>query len=315
MIRRIRTADLEAIALRSAVEQDVVELVTRIARSCTAIAAISDSDLHAVRQFMGWHRLRFGAAPEAVKLPQKLAQFVDECGRQAHTSAGIEPREALDERLLAAGMRREVGVLSVGTLRRRVASVARVYRAAGVTSLQDDSTVGAAIAALDAANRREARAGASVTSHAVQRALLSTCDNSLAGQRDRAFLACWFAMRSSLTFLLRADLTSIEAEIQSCSDPQARQRALEALARWAATSMQPSGALFRRVRPDGRLGGVMSRSTAQQMISRRSTLAGVNLREPAERLPRATGQRIGSERSGSGQTELALHGRCKSGAT
>lgn len=273
MHRRTTTIDLNSIALRSAVEQDVVEILTPVLqRPAHGEQDIRESDVFALRQFMGWHRLRFGNRPSASEIPEKLARFVHESGRPPEVGDGDHGREEIDQQLIAAGLRRERGVLSVVTLRRRVASIARVFEAAGTVRLRDNDAIATAIALLDADNRRDGQVTAIATSPCVRTGLLATCDATVGGMRDRALLAAWLATGASFSFLLRSDLQPLADAIHRCGDQALREMAIDALTLWSSVSALSTRPLFRRVRPDGRLGAPMSRTAVLQMVSRRLSL-------------------------------------------
>lgn len=271
--------DLKTLALRHAVEQDVVEAVSRARQTM-----LSGSDLFALRQFLGWHRLRFGCSPDAAELPHKLALFVRELGRRAEPGADVQGGEGQDRQLFAVGLKRGARTLSVVTLRRRVASISRVFAPEDGVPLSEHPVVLESIAAAVAQERHAkatSRAGGRAASPAALTALASTCDASRVGMRDRALLAAWAAIGGSLISVLRTSLGELLQSAGRCADIDRREQALEALIAWARLAGIETGPVFRRVRPDGSLGAPMTRSTAEQMIRRRLASAEV----PSTRAP------------------------------
>lgn len=277
--------DLTTIRFRCAVEQDALDVLTLAHRHPAAgEPGIRDADMFALRQFLGWHRLRFGGPPELAEVAAKLAQFVHECGRRQDSGDGPS-RPDIDRQLRAAGFRREEGLLSAVTLRRRVASVARVYESAGAGRLHDDEAISRAIALIDASNRREREMMASGAIAQARDRLLASCDDSPVGLRDRALLACWFATGLSFLALLRMDAAALAEAIRQCAETDLREVALDALGQWSGMSALATGPLFRRLRDGGRLGAPMTRSSVQQMVRRRLAWVAPRSRGAAPRGP------------------------------
>ncbi|MGZ5773241.1 hypothetical protein [Ramlibacter sp.] len=261
--------DLNTLTFRSAVEQDLSETVSKGQQS-----NLPEPDVFALRQFLGWHRLRFGCRPDAAEMPRKLAQFVSEMGQQPSRSCHASARnpESVDERLLSAGLKRSPGALSLVTLRRRVASIDRILSSPDGEPLGRSRAVLDAVARLSADRRRDkasSRDHGVDASPAALAAAVAGCEDSLVGLRDRAFVSVWAATKLPLLFLLRAGIEELVEALGRCEDQRQCDRARDLLLAWARQAKIKTGPLFRHVRPDGRMGAPMTRSSAEQMIRRR----------------------------------------------
>lgn len=270
----------------SFIDSDILQLRARIESELSSILAgprsstFREDDIAGLRQFLGWHRLRYGEDLPLADLPPRVALFLRECSvlQQGETQRG---RTDAEERLLAAKLLRQSGPISLVTLQRRVTTLSRVYAFASDDPLRRHPEVKDALRSITAAERRRwagpTRDECALTERE-RRRLLSTCDGSSLGVRDRALLQAWFCTGLSLAVLLRLDARSLLDAVGRCQTEACRQPALEAINAWCAWVDLPSGPVFRRIWGTDRIGASLSLDAAKRILRRRSALAA--LKEP-----------------------------------
>lgn len=152
----------------------------------------------AMRYWAAWFSLRYGRRLELPLPVTVVLQFIvdhgqrqDDAGRLLH-----DLPEAVDAALVAAGHKAALGAPTLSTLTHRVSVLSKIHQLQGLANPCDDGRVRELTARL---RRGYARRGAAqphakpaLTREPLQ-ALLDTCDDSLAGLRDRALLLFAFS--------------------------------------------------------------------------------------------------------------------------
>lgn len=263
---------------------DIPELRTHVDRELAAVvgratpAQFRADQSFGIRQFLGWHRLRYGEDLPFEDIPQRLARFIVDRS-VAGTPAGEPAQDGTERAMVAAGLLRETGAFTVGTLRRRIAVLSRVYRTNDPEALREHPAIQAALRTATLAERRsKARRPSSgcPLPEGERLRLLATCDASSAGLRDRALLSAWFATGASLVALLRLDQGALLAAIRNCPSPAHRTAAAQAVSSWCDHAKLPAGPVFRRIWGSDRIGAPMSEDAAHRMLRRRLTLAAAS---------------------------------------
>lgn len=262
--------DTDVSQLRVRVDEELATLL-----ASTGPVLFRPDEISGMRQFLGWHRLRYREDLPLDDLPPRLAQFI------VDRSAARGPRDeggpgALEQAMVAADLLRQEGSFTMGTLRRRIAALAHVYRAGNPAALRRHPAVQDALRAADHAERRSkprrSLDGCPLPDDERAR-LLATCDGSSIGLRDRALLSAWYATGASLATLTRLDERALLDAISRC--PRAGDRAAAALAvkQWCGHAKLPAGPVFRRVWASDRIGAPMNGDAANRMLRRRLALS------------------------------------------
>ncbi|ACB34071.1 integrase family protein [Leptothrix cholodnii SP-6] len=273
-----------------------------------------------LRYWAAWFSLRYGR-PLALPLPVTVvlqfvvdhAQRLDEAGRLVH-----ELPVAVDAALVAAGHKAAEGAPTLATLVHRISVLSKLHQLQGLPNPCSDGRVREL---LSRTRRGYARRGAqqinakpALTREALER-LLATCDDSLAGRRDRALLLFAFASggrrRSEVTAATLENTRRVGSALagapaagwiyqmgvsKSNQAGLARAdghkpivgRAAEALEAWldawrtwaaAAGAPAPAGPIFRRVRkalPAGAVAEPLTPQSVRDIVRRRCALAGLD---------------------------------------
>lgn len=196
----------------------------------------------------------------------------------------------LETQLIEEGSKRKLGPLTIPTLRRYLASISIAHQEAGHDSPTQTPKVKILL-------RRAKRAMAdykpnkkAAITKTILEAMLSTCDDSLTGTRDRALLLLGFTSggrrRDEIAHLLIDDLRKVDEGYiltvrRSKTDQTGRGFevpvigvAAVALREWLVKSGLRSGKLFRGIRNTGKLNDGISGSTISRIVKRRVALAG-----------------------------------------
>jgi hypothetical protein len=262
------------------IETDVPDLRAHVESELSALLArgnlrLRDEDVFGLRQFLGWHRLRYGQDLPSNDIPARMAHFLLEFSA-SRRDEGTPEQVDVQESMIAARLLREPGAISLVTLKRRVGTVSRVYALTHPGPLQRDPAVVEALHTITIAQRRGKTGAASsecLLKPEERRRLLATCDDSSVGIRDRALLAAWFGTGESLSVLLRLDRAALLESARRCRDPQERAFVLSAMDAWCARDDLPAGPVFRRIWSMDRVGAPLSPEAARRMLRRRAALA------------------------------------------
>lgn len=263
----------------------------------------------AAQYLAAWYRLRFGsdiALP--VPLPA-IARFIaDHLPSRTPDGEFLAPElpADIDQALVAAGCKGKPGPLAPETVSHRLSFLSRTHKAAGLPSpvatldIQILLRAGRVAAALAGTRSRQARA---ITRMELQR-MLATCDETLAGIRDRALLLFSWATggrrRSEVAsstysnligvasdaydYLLLASDTIRAGEPTPGSRKPLRGITARAMTQWLAVSGITSGPLFRRITRSGEVGAPLSNCAVGEIVKRRARMAGLQGRYTAHSL-------------------------------
>ena len=253
----------------------------------------------ALRYWAGWFSARYGReltlpVPEAAVL-QFVVDHVQR--RSADGELVWELPVAVDQALVAAGLKAKPGSWTLSTVRHRVAVLSTAHRLKQVPNPCEQPAVRTVLSrAARAAVKRgvRPRKKTAITLPELE-AMLATCDNSLEGLRDRALLCFGFASggrrRSEISTADMRDLRRIgdkgyiyrlehsktqQAGVTAISTPDnpVLDRAALALEDWLEASGITEGAIFRRLWKL-RLGPALSPAAVGEIVQRRARLAGL----------------------------------------
>ena len=253
----------------------------------------------ALRYWAGWHMARYGIeltlpVPEAVVLQFVVDHVVR---RTADGELAWELPPAIDQALVAAGLKAKPGPWTLSTVRHRVAVLSTAHRLKQQPNPCEQPAIRTVLsrAARAAAKRGERPRNKTAVTLAELEAMLATCDDSLEGLRDRALLCFGFASggrrRSEIAAADLRDLRRIGAQgyvyrlehsktqqagvtASSAPDKPVLDRAALALADWLEASGISEGAIFRRLWKN-RLGPALSPAAVGEIVQRRARLAGL----------------------------------------
>lgn len=251
----------------------------------------------ALRYWAGWHVARYGVeltlpVPEAAVL-----QFVVDhvTRRNADGDLAWELPPAIDQMLVASGLKAKPGPWTLTTVRHRVAVLSTAHR---LKQLANPCEQPAIRTVLSRAARAAVKCGerprkkTAITLPELE-AMLATCDDNLEGIRDRALLCFGFASggrrRSEIAAADLRDLRRIgdqgyiyrlehsktqQAGVTATSTPgkPVLDRAALALQDWLEAADITEGAIFRRLWKR-RVGPALSPAAVGEIVQRRAQLA------------------------------------------
>ena len=253
----------------------------------------------ALRYWAGWHVARYGMeltlpVPEAVVLQFVVDHVVR---RNADGELTWELPPAVDQALVASGLKAKPGPWTLSTVRHRVAVLSTAHRLKQATNPCEQPAIRTVLsrAARAAVKRGERPRKKTAITLAELEAMLATCDDSLEGLRDRALLCFGFASggrrRSEIAAADMRDLRRIgdkgyiyrlehsktqQAGVTASSTPDkpVLDRAAFALEDWLEASGITEGAIFRRLWKQ-RIGPALSPAAVGEIVQRRARLAGL----------------------------------------
>ena len=264
-----------------------------------AAANTTRSYTSALRYWAGWHAARYGIeltlpVPEAAVLQFVVDHVVR---RSAEGELTWELPPAVDQALVAAGLKAKLGAWTLSTVRHRVAVLSTAHR---LKQLPNPCEQPAVRTVLSRAGRAAVKRGerprkkTAITLIELE-AMLATCDDTLEGLRDRALLCFGFASggrrRSEIAAADLRDLRRIgdqgyiyrlehsktqQAGVTASSTPDkpVLDRAALALDDWLEASGITEGAIFRRLWKQ-RIGPALSPAAVGEIVQRRARLAGL----------------------------------------
>lgn len=263
-----------------------------------AAANTTRSYATALRYWAGWFQGRFGQTFALPLSEAAVIQFiVDHLARQNVTGLTWELPIPLDTALVDAGLKNKRGPLKLSSVVHRVAVLSTAHR---LKQLENPCERPAVRTVLSRARRasvkrcERARKKTAITSAELE-AMLTTCDDSLEGRRDRALLCFGFASggrrRSEIAKADLRDLRRIgdkayiyrlehsktqQAGVTATSTPDkpVLDRAALALEGWLVASGVTEGAIFRRLWKQ-RVGPALSPAAVGMIVQRRARLAGL----------------------------------------
>lgn len=252
----------------------------------------------ALRYWAAWFAMRY-QQPIALPVPQAavLRFIVDHAQRLDPDGSLVSELPAeIDQALVRHGYKGRHGSLSLNTLLHRVSVLSKAHQ----LHADENPCAQPRVRELLAKTRRAyAKRGAlpakkpALTREPLE-ALLATCDESLAGLRDRALLLFAFSSggrrRSEVTaatmentrrkgevfiFTLAASKSNQSGIERAENDKPVAGRAAQALAAWLAAARIESGPIFRRVRRGGVVGEPLSPGSVRDIVRKRCALAGL----------------------------------------
>jgi len=264
-----------------------------------AAANTTRSYASALRYWAGWHAARYGVefslpVPEATVLQFVVDHVVR---RSAEGELAWELPPAVDQTLVASGLKAKLGPWTLATVRHRVAVLSTAHRLKQVSNPCEQPAIRTVLSrAARAAVKRGVRPRKKTAIALVElEAMLATCDESLEGLRDRALLCFGFASggrrRSEIA---AADLRDLrrsgpqgyiyrlehsktqQAGVTASSTPDKPilDRAAQALEAWLVAAEITEGAIFRRLWKQ-RVGPALSPAAVGEIVQRRARMAGL----------------------------------------
>ena len=264
-----------------------------------AAANTTRSYASALRYWAGWHVARYGVELALPVSEAAVLQFVVDhvVRRSADGELAWELPTAVDQALMAAGLKAKLGPWTLATVRHRVAVLSTAHRLKQMPNPCEQPAIRTVLSrAARAAVKRGVRPRKKTAiTLAELEAMLATCDDSLEGLRDRALLCFGFASggrrRSEIAAADLRDLRRIgpqgyiyrlehsktqQAGVTASSTPDkpVLDRAAQALEACLAAARITDGAIFRRLWKQ-RIGPALSPAAVGEIVQRRARLAGL----------------------------------------
>ena len=252
----------------------------------------------AMRYWAAWHVLRLGQPMQLPLTVASVLQFIiDHAQRQTGAGLVSEMPADIDEALVAAGYKAKKGPPSHNTLVHRMAVMSKAHQ---VHSMLNPCQDGAVKELMSRTRKAYARRGElpqkkEALTRDVLEELLTTCDDSLRGQRDRALLLfAWASGGRRRSEVASADMRYLRAvgdddfiytlthskTNQSGTDaPENHKpvtgRAAQALKSWLQAAEIVEGPIFRRIRKGGHVAEPLTPAAVRNIVKERCALAGV----------------------------------------
>lgn len=263
-----------------------------------AAANTTRSYASALRYWAGWHRARYGIELGLPVTEAIVMQFVvDHVARRGKAGLTWELPPAVDETLVAAGLKAKRGPWKLASVVHRVAVLSTAHRLKRLPNPCEEPAVRTVLGRARRASvkRGERPAKKTAITKAELEAMLATCDDSMEGIRDRALLCFGFASggrrRSEIAaadvrdlrrtgpqaFIYRLEHSKTQqagVTAGSTPDKPILDRAADALATWLHKSGIREGAIFRRLWKR-RIGPPLSPAAVGAIVQRRAKLAGL----------------------------------------
>lgn len=264
-----------------------------------AAANTTRSYATALRYWAGWYQMRYGQDFALPLSEAEVIQFaVDHIARRGKDGALTwELPPALDQALVASGLKAKPGPWKLASVVHRVAVLSTAHR---LKRLPNPCELPAVRTVLSRARRASVKRGERPTkktaiTKAELEAMLATCDDSLEGIRDRALLCFGFSSggrrRSEIAAAAMQDLRRIGpsgyiyrlehsktqqagATASSTPDKPILDRSADALTAWLEASGITEGAIFRRLWKQ-RVGPALSPAAVGEIVQRRAKRAGL----------------------------------------
>lgn len=263
-----------------------------------AAANTTRSYASALRYWAAWFQVRYG---QPIRMPVPAAavvQFVvDHLARRSRSGPAWELPQALDAHLVAAGLKQRPGPFKLNTVVHRVAVLSAAHQAGKLDNPCESPEVRQLLAKGRRAAHKRGERPRKVT--AITRpeleAMVATCDDTLAGLRDRALLYFAFASggrrRSEVAAADLADLRRVGERAYvyrlehgktlqdgpragATPDKPILGTAADALAAWLEAAALTEGPIFRRLW-GSTLGPGISPKAVAAIVQRRAQLAGL----------------------------------------
>lgn len=263
-----------------------------------AAANTTRSYAAALRYWAGWHQARFGIDLTLPTSEAVVIQFlVDHIQRKNKAGLVSELPSAIDQALVAAGLKGKAGPLKLSTVVQRVAVLSTAHKLKRLTNPCELPSVRTLLsrARRAAVKRGERPTKKTAITRLELEAMLATCDDSLEGLRDRALLCFGFASggrrRSEIAAADMRDLRKVGQDsyiyrleysktqqagvtADSTPDKPILGRSAEALSAWLDAAGICEGAIFRRIWKN-HLGPALLPGSVATIVKRRARLAGL----------------------------------------
>jgi integrase len=286
-----------SLVLPEQLAQQVMDAVRELLAEAAA-ANTTRSYAAALRYWAGWHQARFGVELTLPVTEAVVIQFlVDHIQRKNKTGLISELPPAIDQALLAAGLKAKLGALKLSTVTQRVAVLSTAHKLKRVANPCELASVRTLLRRARRAlvKRGERPTKKTAITRVELEAMLATCDNSLEGLRDCALLCFGFASggrrRSEIAAADMRDLRKIGDEsyiyrleysktqqagvkVDSTPDKPILGRSARALSTWLETAGIREGAIFRRLWKD-RVGPALLPGSVATIVKRRANMAGL----------------------------------------
>ena len=287
-----KTPALEPTALNDLTQTAMDELL-REGQSRNTLASYRS----ALRYWAAWYGLRYG---HQIELPLPTAcvlQFiVDHAERSTANGLMSELPFEIDQALVQSGYKGKLGAPAHNTLAHRIAVLSKAHQLQALKNPCHDAQVREL---LSRTRKAYARRGAlpqkkeALTKDPLQ-AILSTCDDTLRGKRDRALLLfAWSSGGRRRSEVSGADMKFLRKIPQgfaytlaySKTNQSGVQRpenekpllgaAAAALNSWLKAAQIMEGRIFRQISKGGQLGEALGDASVRDIVKKRCELAGL----------------------------------------
>ncbi len=251
----------------------------------------------ALSYWAAWYGIRYGKQIELpVPTPCVLQFIVDHAERSTENGLVSELPHEIDQALVQAGYKGKPGALAHNTLVHRIAVLSKVHQMREFQNPCRDPNVREL---LSRTRKAYAKRGAlpqkkdALTKDPLQ-AILSTCEDTLRGKRDRALLLFAWAsggrrrseiatvdikylkrISNGFIYTLAYSKTNQSGVDLPENDKPVLGLAAEALNAWLEASGITEGQIFRQVRKGGNLGKALSPASVRDIVKQRCALAGI----------------------------------------
>ncbi len=252
----------------------------------------------AIRYWGAWHDLRYGHALQLPVPVKVILQFIaDHLEHATATGTAHDLPADVDQALVAAGVKRAPGPFKLATVQHRLAVLSEAHETQGLPNPCHSRAVQLLMSRTRSAYaRRGVRPGRkdALTREPLEQ-ILATCDDSLIGKRDRALLLfAWASGGRRRSEVVRATMENTrrtpEGFLYVLAHSKTNQegadradmykpivgRAAAALDAWLQAAAITEGALFRRVRRGGVVGGALGAEAVRRMVKDRAARAGLD---------------------------------------
>ena len=291
------TATAANLVLPEQLAQQAADAVRELLAEAAA-ANTTRSYATALRYWAGWHQARYGIELTMPVSETVIIQFlVDHIQRKNKTGLVCELPAAIEQALVAAGLKAKIGPLKLSTVVQRVAVLSTAHKLKRLTNPCELPSIRTLLsrARRAAVKRGERPTKKTAVTRSELEAMLATCDDSLEGVRDRALLCFGFASggrrRSEIAAADMRDLRKVGEEgyiyrlehsktqqagvtVDSTPDKPILGRSADALSAWLAAAEITEGAIFRRIWKN-RVGPALLPGSVATIVKRRSALAGL----------------------------------------
>lgn len=294
-----------------ALPPDLTTLERDVDRTLAAIRAFATPDAtkasyaSALRYLCAWHQVRLGRPLALPAPPLTLKLYVlDHFGVPERVGQGADRRivlhvtlpHAAEAALVEQGYKAKSGRQKMATVDHRLAVLAAAHKARGLPSPLLDPALRQLLSDCRKTTRLigEGPAKKAAARRELLEAMLATCDDSLAGVRDRALLLFgWASGGRRRSEVARAELVDVqwqtsngkreatfsmrESKTGDTGPKPIKGEAAQALWKWIERAGLQEGALFRRLHGPT-VGAGLSPHAVNEIIKRRADQAGLDAR-------------------------------------